>query len=142
MSRYKGGTLIAEDVQDLETHKKRVADPDGYRPEQCQRCLYGVLHVHDHLTRKPKDLLGIAEVAIIRYICDNVECRATWRILPAFLPRHLSRIWPKVEQTVDNHATKPGEARVPKRTAQRWRARLGSAAKQLVVLLARSGGAL
>src|SRR4051812_43656196 len=31
-SRYKGGTLVAEEVLDLAAHLQRIADPDGYRP--------------------------------------------------------------------------------------------------------------
>jgi hypothetical protein len=140
------------------------------------------------------------EICIRRYICANKECQATWRILPAFLARHLWRVWPTVER-VALPATPPAvvpamplavpvatsatplavatsatpsaavpatplavatcatplavatsatplavlatpPAPIPKRTAQRWRARLASQAKQLVVLLAVSGGAL
>ena len=46
-SSQKGGTLIAEDVRDLETHERRLCDPDGYRPRRCPRCGHDVLHVHD-----------------------------------------------------------------------------------------------
>jgi hypothetical protein len=45
-SSQKGGTLIAEDVLDLETHERRLEDPGGYRPEGCRRCRSRV-HVHD-----------------------------------------------------------------------------------------------
>jgi hypothetical protein len=31
-SSQKGGTLIAEGVIDFESHKRHIADPDGYRP--------------------------------------------------------------------------------------------------------------
>ncbi len=34
-STQKGVTLIAEDVTDLETHRQRLSDPDGYRPRCC-----------------------------------------------------------------------------------------------------------
>ena len=37
-SSQKGGTLIAEDVGDLLTHRRRLAAPDGYRPEHCLGC--------------------------------------------------------------------------------------------------------
>jgi hypothetical protein len=144
-SRYKGGTLIREDVHDLNTHKKLLADPDGYRPPDCARCGGLVLHVHDHLTRFPLGEPGLPGViGIIRYICANLACKATWRILPAFLARHLWRVWVTVERTTHPATTPvPKRAReVPRRTASRWRARLASAAKQLVVLLATSSGAL
>jgi hypothetical protein len=143
-SRYRGGTLIAEDVHDLATHRQRLADPDGYRPDRCPRCLCPVLHVHDYPERRPIGELGPPLVIRIRrFICTNPACKATWRILPAFLARHLWRVWQTVERTT--HRTKPREldpAPVPKRTERRWRARLASAAKQLVVLLATSGGVL
>jgi hypothetical protein len=35
MSSQKGGTLIAEDVVDLQSHQARLCDPDGYRPKGC-----------------------------------------------------------------------------------------------------------
>ena len=50
-SSQKGGTLIAEEVTDLETHARRLCDPDGYRPSCCPRCGHGVLHVHDYRSR-------------------------------------------------------------------------------------------
>jgi hypothetical protein len=98
-SRYKGGTLIAEDVWTLGEHQRRLSTPDGYRPDSCPRCGEERVHVHDHLERKP---LGLARVVvkIIRYICANSDCRATWRILPAFLARHLWWAWPAVARTV------------------------------------------
>ena len=143
-SRYKGGTLIVEDVHDHATHRQRLADPDAYRPDHCPRCGGAVLHVHDYPQRKPYGEPGLPPViTIVRHICADPACRATWRILPAFLARHLWRVWPTVERTVVLRSPpKPGAAPVPKPTARRWRARLASAAKQLVVLLATSGGVL
>lgn len=144
-SRYKGGTLIAEDVQDLAVHRQRVAAPDGYRPDRCPRCGREGLHVHDYLQRQPLGEPGMPPaITIIRYICAEPTCEATWRILPAFLTRHLWRVWPTVERVA---APEPSEspvdsAPIPERTARRWRERLMSAARQLVVLLAVSGGAL
>lgn len=140
VSRYSGGTLIAEDVQDLATHRRRLADPDGYRPERCPRCGSNVLHVHDYPRRSPRGEVDRSEIRIVRHIC--AECDATWRILPAFLARCLARMWRTVEQTVSADVpTERGAPPVPKRTAQRWRARLSSAAKQLVVLLALTSSA-
>jgi hypothetical protein len=143
-SRYKGGTLIAEDVRDLPEHRRRLADPDGYRPRRCPRCEWIVLHVHDYPRRKPIGELGMPpEITIVRHICANPACGATWRVLPAFLPRHLWREWRTVERTVSTSSPpKPGAAPVPEPTVRRWRARLASVARQLVVLLATSGGEL
>jgi uncharacterized protein DUF6431 len=148
-SRYKGGTLIAEDVLDLATHLRRVVDPDGYRPLWCPRCDGSVLHVHDYLRRRPIGEPGMPlEIPIVRHICAAPECRATWRILPAFLARHLWRMWVTIERTVSEDAQPAEEsaevvaAPIPEQTVRRWRARLASIARQLVVLLAISGGAL
>jgi hypothetical protein len=141
-SRYKGGTQIAEDVRDLQTHRQRLADPNGYRLPWCQRCEGSVLHVHDYPRRKPIGEPGMPpEITIVRYIC--AACRATWRILPVFLARHLWRVWKTVERTVskdDPPAVAP--VRIPKQTERRWRSRVASIATQLVVLLAASGGEL
>lgn len=143
-SRYKGGTLIVEDVRDLATHERRLAEPDGYRHDHCPCCGGRVLHVHDHPRRKPSGEPGMPlEITLARYICADPECRATWRMLPAFLARHLWRMWPTVERTVKARAPPPpAPAPIPRRTARRWRERLASAARQLVVLLATSGGVL
>jgi hypothetical protein len=143
-SRYKGGTLIAEGVHDLSAHLRRLADPDGYRPACCARCGGDVLHVHDYPQRKPLGGPGMPpEVRIVRHICACPECRATWRILPAFLARHLWRPWETIERTVCEGAPAAVvPVKIPKQTAQRWRARLASIAVQLVVLLATSVGDL
>jgi hypothetical protein len=174
-SRTKGGTLIADHVHDAATHERVLADPDGYRPVRCLHCDGDILHVHDYVGRRPRGAPDVAtEICIRRYICANKDCQATWRILPAFLARHLWRVWPTVERValpatppavvpatplavpvatsatplaVATSATPPAvlatpPAPIPKRTAQRWRARLASQAKQLVVLLAVSGGSL
>lgn len=138
VSRYKGGTLIAEDVVDLDTHRRRLADPDGYRPKACAKCGWDVLHVHDHPKRKPPEY---GEIFIVRHRCAKPTCGATWRILPAFLARHLHRVWRSIERAVDED--KPMESlAIPATTVRRWRSRMASAAKQLVVLLAANGGAL
>lgn len=42
-SRYKGGTIIAEDVWSVEEHRRRVAAPDAYRPPACLACGFGTL---------------------------------------------------------------------------------------------------
>jgi hypothetical protein len=143
-SSYKGGTLIAEDVRDLPTHQRRLAHPDGYRPDYCPRCGGRVLHVHDYPRRKPLGELGLPpEIPIVRHICADPACAATWRILPAFLARHLWRTWATIERTVtEQELPEVPAVRIPEQTAQRWRARLASMAIQLVVLLATSGGVL
>jgi len=144
-SSYKGGTLIAEDVRDLATHQRRLADPDGYRPGHCPRCGGSVLHVHDYPRRKPYGELGMPpEITLVRHICADPACAATWRILPAFLARHLWRVWWTVERTVSEEESPSAldPERVPERTAERWRARLAAMARQLIVLLATSGGVL
>jgi hypothetical protein len=143
-SRYKGGTLIAEGIHDLLAHMRHLADPDRYRPPRCPRCGGRVLHVHDYVRRKPIGEPGMPpEITIVRHICAAPSCGATWRILPAFLARHLWRVWETVERTVSEAALPVvAPARIPKQTAQRWRARVASIARQLVVLLATSGGVL
>jgi hypothetical protein len=50
-SSQKGGTLIDERVTDRAEHRRRIRDPDGYRPAECPRCHHRGLHVHDHLAR-------------------------------------------------------------------------------------------
>jgi hypothetical protein len=63
--------------------------------------------------------------------------------LPAFVARHLWRTWSTVERSVLADAPKQSNApTIPKRTAQRWNARAAATARQLVVLLASSGGVL
>jgi hypothetical protein len=73
-------------------------------------------------------------IDIVRYVCASPECRATWRVLPAFVARHLWRRWTTVARTI---AGNPGHtsAPVPARTRRRWKARLASAARQLLHLL-------
>jgi hypothetical protein len=143
MSRFKGGTLIDEDVRDLEAHERRICDPDGYRPERCPRCGHDVLHVHGYPERHPRGEPGMPPVVlIIQYICAAVACAATWRILPRFLARHLWRTWATVERVVRaDDAARPRDAPpIPERTQRRWRSRIGTLARVLVVLLAASGG--
>jgi len=143
VSRFKGGTLIDDDVRDLKTHEIRVRDPDGYRPCRCPRCGHEVLHVHCYPERHPRGELGMpAVVRIVQYVCAAAECGATWRILPLFLARHLWRAWKTVERVV-MPAGMPRSAAappIPPRTVQRWRTRFAASARMLVVLLAASGG--
>jgi hypothetical protein len=117
-SRFKGGTLIAEDVLDLATHLRRICDPDGYRPATCLRCGSRVLHVDDYLERTPLGAPGFPPViTIVRHACADSACGAVWRILPAFLARHLWRVWPTVERTVDAPRQDAAEPEAPRQSA-------------------------
>jgi len=141
VSSFKGGTLIAEDVRDLEAHLRRLCDPDGYRPKRCPRCGHDVLHVHSYPERHPRGEPGIPPVVrVVQYICAAEACSATWRILPMFLARHLWRVWKTVERVVLPEAVPSAAPPVPERTRGRWSARLAAAARVLVVLFAASGG--
>lgn len=143
VSRFKGGTLVDEDVRDLDAHVRRVCDPDGYRPASCPRCEHGVLHVHCYPERRPRgDPQMPPVITIVQYVCANAECGATWRILPIFLARHLWRTWATVERAVKPDDTPaPRDAPpIPEKTKRRWRARLLASARVLVVLFAASGG--
>ena len=144
-STYKGGTLIDEAVWTLAEHNRRVAS-GGYRPEACPTCGCRKVHVHDYLERHPLGLALVSVVRIVRFICASRACRATWRLLPAFLARHLWWGWEPIEATllppangpVPVPAAQPARP-VPVRTQRRWRARLSSSARQLVALLASRG---
>jgi len=129
-SSQKGGTLIVEDVLDLESHERRLDDPDMYRPVSCRRS--GLkLHIHD---LRPRQMFADPALAteVIRFRCaDRERCGAVWQILPAFLARHLWRSWPVVETAIESPASSP----VPARTRRRWRLRLASTARLLVATL-------
>jgi len=135
-SSQKGGTLIAEDVTDRDEHRRRLCDPDGYRPRECFRCHHAVLHVHD----RPARVLAADSLepttGIVRYRC--AACEAVWRILPAFVARHLWRSWDTVNATTVAAPAPPTQPPVPERTLQRWRARLRAWAITLVQLFATS----
>lgn len=136
-SSQKGGTLIAEEVVDLESHEARLIDADIYRPAGCPRCGSRV-HVHD---RRSRVLLGdrVRWTDVLRFRCsDRSRCGATWQVLPAFLARHLWHRWRAIEETIDD----PQHSAVAARTRRRWRARLVSGARQLVAILATAGDAL
>jgi hypothetical protein len=143
VSSFKGGTLIAEDVRDLDAHQRRLCDPDGYRPDRCPRCDHDVLHVHCYPERHPRGEPSMPLVVqIAQYMCASAECGATWRVLPMFLARHLWRAWKTIERVaLPGAVVSPSTAPpVPARTLCRWRARLAAAARVLVVLFAASGG--
>jgi hypothetical protein len=144
-SRYLGGTVIAEEVHDLAEHRRRVASPDGYRPAWCLGCGHDRVHVHARVARHPRGEASLPpEVIVLRFRCASEECGATWRVLPLFLARHLWHTWKAVERAVAPAPDAGAEPRVlpiAARTRQRWKARLASPARTLVVLLAMSGGA-
>ncbi len=141
-SRYKGGSLVREEVHDLESHQRRVSSPDGYRPSACPRCGHTILHVHSYRERKPRREVGVpAEIRIVQYLCARKDCGAIWRVLPMFLARHLWWAWKAVEHAV--LPTKPQNSKdasaIPEQTRRRWRARIASSARILVALLAARG---
>ncbi len=144
-SRYRGGTLIVEEVCELSEHLQRLSDVDLYRPSECARCGHDRLHVHDRVERRPLgDSLLPPRVIVLVFRCALPACGATWRVLPRFVARHLWYAWRAVEQTVrPNAATEAANAApVAASTAQRWQRRLESAGRTLVVLLAMAGGLL
>ena len=144
-SRYRGGTQIAEDVHDLGEHLRRMSAPDLYRPASCANCGGGRLHVHTRPERHPRGEPSLpAVVEVLQYRC--AKCRATWRMLPLFLARHLWHAWTAVERTVGPGdpaaAASPRSPPIRRGTANRWRSRLASSGRFLVVLLATSIGAV
>ena len=140
-STQKGGTLICEEVTDLDAHQKRLCDRDAYRPKFC-RCGWGRLHVHDYRERTPRTESGkLAPVNIVRFRCER--CGACWQILPLFLARRLWRTWDVVERALmtspepqpsppepqpsppepqPKKACKP-QRWIPERTLRRWQKR-------------------
>lgn len=141
----KGGTLIAEDVEDLASHLKALADPDRCRPERCARedC-GGHLHVHGRRERRPRQLVvngtPVTVVEVLVFLC--ARCRATWRLLPRFLARCLWRTWEVVEQEAQGAPRPLSRPPVPRRTVQRWRSRLVQSARVPLQVLATAGGEL
>lgn len=133
-SSQKGGTLIAEDVRDLEQHQRRLVDPDGYRPRRCPHCESMTLHAHDfryrHLRADPW-----MEVTIRRYRC--IVCQGRWQVLPLFVARWLWRSWRVVAGALGLAAC-VGEVKVPKQTRRRWSERLRSSAGSLAQAFAAS----
>ena len=143
-SRYKGGTLIAEEVCELSEHLARLSDADRYRPTECARCGHGTLHVHDHVERHPVGDPSLPpSIRVLVFRCALPSCGATWRVLPSFLARHLWHAWRAVEQVVAPRAPESASApTVPEPTQQRWRRRLASSGRTLALLLAMAGGVL
>lgn len=144
--RQKGGTVIAEDVVDLDGQLKALAAPSLCRPSRCggADCGSTRLHVHGRRERHPRQLVvggePVPTVEILVFLC--AECGATWRVLPLFLARCLWRAWDVVEEEALGRPRCPARPPVPKRTVQRWRARLAEAARVPLQLLASLWGSL
>lgn len=138
----KGGTLIAEDVWDRKEHRRRLADPDGYRPSSCQRCGGSRLHAHDFKDRIRRNDPEAAAEQVRRYECT--DCGAVWRVLPALLARHLHHAWGPVQAAMvqDDILEPSGEEQriaIPARTRRRWRSRLRASARVLLQALVDTG---
>ena len=129
----KGRTVIAEDVLDLEEHRRRLAIPDDYRAVigRCLQCGSERLHAHCFRERqlRPASTERPAKRLDVRlFRCANKSCGAVFTVLPAFIARHLWRAWKTVE------AVARGRLKAPATTARRWFARLESDASELVQL--------
>jgi hypothetical protein len=81
---------------------------------------------------------AVPVVPILVFIC--AACRATFRVLPAFLARCLWRTWDVIEQEVQVTPRRRETPPVPPRTVQRWRSRLAQAARMPVQVLVVAGG--
>lgn len=135
--RNKGGTLLAAEVITHEQHTAALANPDIERPPRCAACDCPRVHVHERRTRL-LDGLGSAQVDILIFRCARPSCRVVWRVLPAFLARHLWRTWERVTEALDEARARSS---TPARTRQRWLSRLRERAAMLVVILAQLGPA-
>ncbi|HVR72818.1 MAG TPA: hypothetical protein VMT52_00730 [Planctomycetota bacterium] len=139
--KIKGGTVIAEDVLDLETHRKRLADPGAYRTAigACWACGTSALHAHCFRERvlRPASVKEAAVTTTVRlFRCSRAGCGAVFTVLPLIIARHLWRLW----KTVEDAATEKLE--VPKSTRRRWLGRLRSSGSQLVQTLTSKASSL
>ena len=133
----KGGTIIAEDVLDLKTHRSLLSDPDGYRPSSCWFCEREKPHAHcfrERVLRPASPEVPSLVVTIRLYYCP--ECGAVFTVLPAVIARHLWRLW----KTVEGVSSKKAEA--PRTTKRRWLSRLSSSAAILIQALRAVGSHL
>ena len=126
----RGGTVIAEEVLDLDTHREWLLDPDHYRQcvSPCLRCGHRSVHALCFRDRKPRpvdDNPTASTVAIRLYRCPVKDCGAVFTVLPAFIARHLWRTWSTVARAV---GTQTG----PESTLRRWLGRMRSDASQLI----------
>lgn len=138
--KIKGGTIIAEDVRDLETHHRKLLDADEYRSAigACWACGSKVLHalcLRERILRGAPDEPPLVET-IRMYRCAVKACGAVFTILPAVIARHLWRLWKTVEGAAG------GKLEVPRSTFRRWLGRLGSSARQLVQTLTSKASSL
>lgn len=130
----RGGTIVV-DIDTLEEHDLLLASPGGYRPATCSWCGHDVLHVHDYRHRKLKDFEGVVHVVkLARFACN--ACGAVWRLMPKFICAGLRSTWETVERVVVGPERE--RSAIPRRTQQRWRARLASSSRALVMVLASS----
>ena len=126
--KYVGGTLIAAEVVTVEQHAAALANPDLERPPRCAACGCPRVHVHERRTRL-LDGLGSARVEILIFRCASRPCRVVWRVLPAFLARHLWRAWARIIEALDAARERSS---TPARTRLRWQQRLRERATMLV----------
>lgn len=116
------------------------------------------MHRHDYTDRKALGAHGPDPVVVVRFQCANPSCCALWRVLPAFVARHLWYVWSAVESAAlaalpppappepspslpsPSPSPRPTPSRRPsQRTMSRWRKRLASSARVLVQLFATLG---
>jgi len=140
----RGGTLIAEDVTDLATHRERVAGVDDYRPQSCVHCGRKP-HVLDIRSRRLRDQPGTGFEDIRRYRCRR--CRAVWQVLPGCIARYLHRTWGAVQSQLvaAGRLVATGaewRVRLKPQTLRRWLGRLESSAVVLMQSLAEAGALL
>ena len=138
----RGGTLVREEVIDLDEHRRLVADVDAYRPSSCANCGCSGLHSHGTRCRKLQGDPDTAAEVVRRFRCP--PCRAVWQVLPSVIARHLHRRWSVVQSTVAAQGTLKrtgAEQRtsVPRRTARRWVGRLLLSAVMLAQMLIGAG---
>ena len=136
-SSTKGGTVIAEHITELRQQRQALAQPNRVRPDGCPTCGIGSLHVHERRERKLRGHPEAAAISVLIFRCGRRECRAVWRVLPAFLARHLWRAWPTVAEALT--PTRRRRSSVPSRTRARWSTRLRERAAVLVAVLGSSG---
>ena len=86
-------------------------------------------------------MLGQAQATteVIRFRCgEREQCGAVRQVVPAFLARWLWRTWQVIARAISDS---PSVA-IPSRTRRRWRRRLRTSARALVVLLAETDQSL
>ena len=126
--KFRGGTIIAENVTKLSTHERRIQTTDGYRPRECPECHCTRMHSHGKRQRLLRDGAARSPILIAIYRCDG--CSSIWRVLPRFIAVRLWRRWSVVEQVLEK-----ADSDVPPRTQRHWRALWRSSAVALVALL-------